>query len=650
MKLRFYFDYSDYRSYLMMHALSGLQDLPIQFQWIALDAYSLRALTGCHSHDDCPRECEFMKQEAIRFCRREGIEFVWQKERFHNGSALHVGIWLMIHQSTIFEEYSRKILEILWGEGKSVDSNMLKTILTSLDVDFDEMMKMSSERESFQIQDNCLQQAMSDGVFDVPGVVIGDQIVCHFEHAQEIRRLIMIECFREMAHEDVCSELASLMLSLSKEGCRARFDALMRRTGSEQTSLPAQNQGLGMIQHSLTVPYAIWHIPKKPLVHDLSCHVVSQCRDIQSVLDKSVDHALNICSFCDVEWDGDDSVAIPANCVDFLLAVGVRFHREKTILLLRCENGKLQSSLLGSDEFHTEIFQGWMIAAVSPNAALDLNMARLSAHFGAHLILVQDVKLPALEAYSYFASAWVAGMQENQVMLADSVSHQMMLKPDESYSLNTGFRLANETFWNAPAPRTLLLCEKSLTFGELSAHADIELASLGMNLLVTTRQQASELSPTRVFEKFRIQSDVVLLLPLSNEQIFVPELISHRFLETLNQAPKESYPILVNYWSDLEFEMLEQMRPVLASLATQFKIPVILVVGSQVTEIWLSTPQGSAWRVEKENDCYTIDLDELVRTGQCFDALLKMLHVGESAFIQRLEQIEVQCKKSGLNL
>ena len=67
MKIRFYFDYSDYRSYLMLHTLKVLDDIPVEIEWIALDAYSLRALSGCEAPMQSPGEREYLKQEALIF-------------------------------------------------------------------------------------------------------------------------------------------------------------------------------------------------------------------------------------------------------------------------------------------------------------------------------------------------------------------------------------------------------------------------------------------------------------------------------------------------------------------------------------------------------------------------------------------------------
>ena len=209
MKIRFYFDYSDYRSYLMLHTLKVLDDIPVEIEWIALDAYSLRALSGCEAPMQSPGEREYLKQEALRFCKREGLEFVWQPERFHSGSALRAGIWLMFHRSPEVENFSRHVLDIMWGRGKNIDATSIREILTNLDIPHEAMFQQGFEREYFQFQDACLQEALNDGVFDVPAVVIGNQMVCHFDMGHEIRRLAVLECLRELPKDAIYNAFAS---------------------------------------------------------------------------------------------------------------------------------------------------------------------------------------------------------------------------------------------------------------------------------------------------------------------------------------------------------------------------------------------------------------------------------------------------------
>ena len=64
MKAVFYFDYSDYRSYLMMHALDGVELDWLEVQWRSVDAYSLRAMSGCTTPAHTPLERAYERQEA----------------------------------------------------------------------------------------------------------------------------------------------------------------------------------------------------------------------------------------------------------------------------------------------------------------------------------------------------------------------------------------------------------------------------------------------------------------------------------------------------------------------------------------------------------------------------------------------------------
>ena len=282
------------------------------------------------------------------------------------------------------------------------------------------------------------------------------------------------------------------------------------------------------------------------------------------------------------------------------------------------------------------------IAVLGCGASKDLHTARLTAFYGAHIAVVSGLVTPHCEAFACLSEAWCLGLTDRQVLVTDSKARSMNLNVRENCLLDEN-RL-ERTAWNAPAPRTLRLCEHSLSIGELSDNADLELSCRGMNLFVAAGQQSSELSPSRIYEKFRIQNSTILLMPIQNELIYIPELLSHRLVETINQATREGYPLFVNYWNELEFEMLDELRPVHATLTSQYHIPVLFVVGSQVVEIWLPSPNGTAWRVEKENDSFSIDLNELTPIGECFSTLLKNVNLTESEFIERLRQIENAAK------
>lgn len=645
MKLRFYFDYSDYRSWLMLHTLSVLDDLPVQVQWIAVDAYSLRALTGCSSSFDCPPERNYMKQDAMRFCQREGIEFVWQNDRFHSGAALRLGIWLMTCRHDRFESYSRLVLKQMWGHGKNVDQADLKEMISQLGIDRDIFMKSSSEQESFQIQDSCLQQAMADGVFDVPALVIGDQIVCHYDQAAEIRRLAMLGLIQNMPHDTVCRELASLLHTLPHEQSTHFITEMFRRTGTRQTSMSSPGIDINLIQHSLSMPAMQRHIERS--VMDFSaCQIrVAAGNTLQNIFDQALDGCITICPSQKFERNDEMEMTFPESLDNALVIARIVDGSDSEFACFCLENGRIRRHFLHTQDIVIEHLKNLKIAILGSEASKDLHLARLAAFYGTHAAIVSGLVTPQCEAFASLSEEWCINLQSRQVQVTNAKARSIVLNVYESCFLDESQHEHSANAWNASAPRTLLLCENSLSIGELSDNADLELSCRGINLFAADAQQSSELSPSRIYEKFRMQSSTILLIPLQNEQIYIPELISLRLIETINQAPCEGYPLFINYWNELEFEMLDELRPVHAALAKQYCIPILFVVGSQVVEIWLPSPNGPAWRVEKENDSFCIDLNDLTPIGECFASLLKTLNLTESTFIERLHQIENASKE-----
>ena len=77
-----------------------------------------------------------------------------------------------------------------------------------------------------------------------------------------------------------------------------------------------------------------------------------------------------------------------------------------------------------------------------------------------------------------------------------------------------------------------------------------------------------------------------------------------------------------------------------------FLIPVVLVVGSQIVEIWLVNAQGVPYRIEKDDDCFTIDAQELLNVDRGYEKILGQLGTDSETFIARLERIE-KVGKSG---
>ena len=64
-----------------------------------------------------------------------------------------------------FESYARRVLSAVWAHGRLPDAALIRGVFEALDVDPDRFFNDINERESFQFQDACLQDALSVGVF-----------------------------------------------------------------------------------------------------------------------------------------------------------------------------------------------------------------------------------------------------------------------------------------------------------------------------------------------------------------------------------------------------------------------------------------------------------------------------------------------------
>lgn len=74
-------------------------------------------------------------------------------------------------------------------------------------------------------------------------------------------------------------------------------------------------------------------------------------------------------------------------------------------------------------------------------------------------------------------------------------------------------------------------------------------------------------------------------------------------------------------------------------------MPIILVVGTQVVELWLANAQGYPYCIEKENDCFCIDMTELISNEQSFSQILSSLGISEQHYLMRLQNIENAARK-----
>ena len=644
MKLRFYFDYSDYRSYLMMHAIRGLDSLPVSMQWFALDAYSLRALCGTDGRTPSPAEREFAKREAMRYCEREGIEFVWQHDPLHLGSPLRIGIWLMAHRDSQFESFSKIVLETIWGRGKNIDQNVLREAVASLGLDFDEILRSSSENDFFQMQDAMLHEAIADGVFDIPAVLIGENLVCHFDQAREIRRLAILECLQSIPQNIVYNAFAESLMQLPDSACERTLIGMARKMNARQSTMLVVDPGISL-QRSLDIPNAQWQLPRTQVTAPIPCHVCNPASEsIQDAFQDAVENAFNLYYAPNLRWSGARDIRSGLRNGPLVFCAPVLCGEKRAILLVTIDDkGKIHvaHSLLDAADIGTTALGPWKIAAISPNAHGDLNIARHAAFLGSHILCrIGDAdSAPVSEAAGSLARAWVLEFSPQGIALVDAQAHRTRLAAGATVMLQPDCLLQAQP-WTPAAPRTLLLCEHAFAIGEIANGADLEFSARGANLLATASGQGSEISPSRTFEKFRIRNANIVIVPLAAELIFRTEAISQRFVQMLNRAPRDGMPIFVNYWTELEFEMLESMRPVLAATTQMFQIPAVLVVGSQAVEVWIPSTSGPAWRIEKDDDRYTLDLASAPSCALCFERLLASLNTTEDTFIERLRNIE----------
>lgn len=635
MQFRYYFDYSDYRSYLMMHSLSVLEDLPVEIQWIALDAYSLRALSHFESREDSPNSQEFAKREALRFCKRENIDFVWQNERVYFGSILRAGFWIAQHRPESFQSFSRQLLYRIWGLGQTHPQSVLDAVFKNLDMDFPKLSSEISDREVFQHQDDNLQRALSDGVFDVPTLVMDTELICHFDQAEEMRRIALNTWLRTQNHDILCNLCTRLLSGMNTEDFQKTIAGIMRQIPVNQV---ASSRDCIQIEYDLPVPADLYPPPKSELTAPLTCHL-AQISDFQP-------DSLNICTNSRTKIMGS-SLKLFSEMENLLGVVLTEDHGQKVLQVIQTtspENPILQTVSRGNPILWLKKSQ-WNIALLAPESHHQLYLVRMAANRGAHLIIcaIDDADFP-VEAFGPLAHSWILNLTQPFPVLIGSDARKCILSSDLSLTADTKPETAQR--WDFPPPRTLLLCEQPLTLGDVHTQADIELGCRGMNLLVATRQQSSELSKSRAFERLNVNGTPLIILPIFEEQLFNIELISHRMLGMINQTPKESLPILVSYWNAPDFSMLDTIRPVLAATLSIFQIPIVLVIGNQIIEIWCSSKTGNIYCIEKEDDRFTLELGDIPSSGQCFDKICQTLDMTATEYLELLKSIPLAAESA----
>lgn len=651
MKLRFYFDYSDYRSYLMLPTLDALNLLPVNIQWIVVDAFSLRALSGIRT-PDTPAERAWMRQEAMRFAAERKLPLVWRNDPIHNGHALRAGVWLMNHDPDAFLAFSRRIMTMIWAEGLQPDVARIREILQGILHDEDAIETIFSDatsKDHFLYQDMYLQQALSDGVFDVSTLVCDSAIFCRFDQEHVVRREILSQFLHALPSEKLHELSLELLLSLADATLSERLRGILSSESLqivETREFP--QQPLRLHPHT-KAPQAEWPLPQTAVRADLVVRRIpapAQSPDpLAMILAQAPDQGLAIV-VGNIDFTSQNAMLKTLRSVSQTRHIVAILQDGAQRRMMYAKTGSKDAQILFADADTLLVsfsIRTWKCVLCAIEASDDIHLARRAAMDGAHLIIrMQDndnSDAPVSEGWGYLTHAWIAEIRHEDVFLADAFGHRCGCTQD-SIRLNGNFRLVGLPVWEPPPPRTLLLCDHAMSIGPLSAGADLELSCRMQNLEVATTFQKSEISSSRNSERLRIGENLIQLIPLSGEQICIPELVAHKLLQTLSRAHTQSIPLLVNYWSDLEFDMLEMLRPLHALIVETWHIPLVIVVLSQVVEVWQSNAQGTVYRLEKDEDVFTLDLDESIRAEECFPSFLERRGITSEAFIERLHGSE----------
>lgn len=659
MKAFFYFDYSDYRSYLMMHALDGLSVLGLDIRWRSVDAYSLRAMSGCSAPASAPAERAYLRREAERFCRMRGIDFVWQPEPIHSGTALSAGIWFMTQAPESFEAYARCTLKNIWALGNLPDAALIRSIFGALGIPPDAFFKNMNERECFRHQDACLQDALSAGVFDVPALVIGDALFLRYDQADAMRLEAIEQWLKSLPDGEVLKMAADLLSKLPHDEFARRFSA----------AAPGQTRGAPNARQPVLMPVDAVKLPAgqsknkhrfsvPPMPEPVACHAreAHGANGLAGVLRESKPGCVTVCITPNLIFDESELSDIKCeNPGERLIFAHIREPQSGdadgashsaaggAIVCIRINAaGSCFVGRCGADApCARETFGNATIVALSPNASRDLLFARAANAMGAHIIMrcATDANAPIGEAAACMASSWVFEFSQTGVDLIDAHAHRNRLQNDAELSLGES-RRHNAPPWSAPAPRTLLLLEKALAFGDIGSGADIELACRGRDLTIVTANQESNISHARDYVSLRIADNTFDIIPIAGAEIYTFETLLCRTLCTINRAPKKSCPLCVNYWTDLEYEMLDVIRPMLAAMAAELRIPMLLAVANQLVEIWLVSAGGAPYRIEKNGDAFQADLADLASTDDLLGKILATLDISAQTLIRRIESLD----------
>lgn len=181
--------------------------------------------------------------------------------------------------------------------------------------------------------------------------------------------------------------------------------------------------------------------------------------------------------------------------------------------------------------------------------------------------------------------------------------------------------------------------------GSLKVGGHLELACVGSSLMLRAERQQNLLSESRFFERMTLPVGTVCIVPLKEEQIMVSELVHFKLLDAFSRCASEARLIFVNYWRSLSEKALAEVRPVLATLEEIWHIPVVLVSGEIIVDVWASNSQGVVYRIERSDGVYALDVADIPFSQECLNGAMERLDTNETIFCERLKKITEILKK-----
>jgi len=183
--------------------------------------------------------------------------------------------------------------------------------------------------------------------------------------------------------------------------------------------------------------------------------------------------------------------------------------------------------------------------------------------------------------------------------------------------------------WELTPPRTMLIHERPVTLGTIDAGAGLGFAVAGNGLTVHGGGVTSTVSATQSFTAVRHGFATMLVLPVLGEQIISSEHVTVKVLDTISRRRRNARMLLVSYWPELSYAELERLRPVIAAVCIEHDVPVLVVTGSRLVELWQSDLAGGAYRVEPDGEVFPLDL-----------ALQPSMQARHDRFVERHEEPE----------